>query len=160
MRTKHIKIVRSHQWRRKGRLAAILIALAIAAGCGDGRPLRVPVSGQVLIDGKPLRDAHIRFYPTEGRSATAMSDPEGRFALSCYQDNDGVIPGQQKVVVAAFETINANTLKWNAPKKYSEEGASGLEYKIEKPESDFKIELTWDGGKPFVEKLGVGKGGD
>jgi len=28
--------------------------MAMTAGCGEGRPRRVAVSGQVLIDGKPF----------------------------------------------------------------------------------------------------------
>ena len=46
--------------------AWLLPALAMVcsmAGCGDGRPTRVPVSGQVLIDGAPLTHGYVRFTP-------------------------------------------------------------------------------------------------
>ena len=40
-----------------------LIGLCVLAGCGSDSPALPPVSGTVLMDGKPLAGAHIRFVP-------------------------------------------------------------------------------------------------
>lgn len=66
--------------------AAVFVAsvvLAIAAGCGGGRPGGVPVEGTVTVDGVPLEAGTISFLPdgdTPGpKVAAAVTD--GRFRL-------------------------------------------------------------------------------
>ena len=135
--------------------AAILLGAATIwiAGCGDGRPERLPVSGQVLIDGQPLTYGHIRFVPTGSRPSSGRLDEKGRFTLSCYEKNDGIVPGVHKIEVDASESISSKKVKWHAPKKYFRYTNSGLEQEITEPTDSLVINLTWDGGKPFVEQL-------
>jgi hypothetical protein len=130
------------------------IALLLSCGCGDGRPSRVPVAGRVLIDGKPLAKAGVRFYPTGGRSSSGKTDIDGRFVLTCYEPNDGALVGNHQVVVAAIEEISGNTVKWHAPKKYAEPTTSGLQANIDGPIDDLKFDLTWSGDRPFLERDG------
>jgi hypothetical protein len=130
------------------------VALLLSCGCGDGRPSRVPVSGRVMIDGKPLAKAGVRFYPTGGRSSSGRTDAEGRFVLTCFEPNDGALVGSHKVIVAAIEEISGNTVKWNAPKKYAQPDTSGLQATIGGATDDLKFDLTWDGDKPFLERDG------
>ena len=61
--------------------------------------------------------------------------------------------GTHDVTVTAVEVVNANTERWLAPKKYSQVAASGLSYAVEEATESAEIELTWDGGKPFVERI-------
>jgi hypothetical protein len=131
-----------------------LIAGATLSGCGGGRPARVEVSGQVLIDGKALPKAFVKFVPADGRPSTGQTDADGRFTLTCYDPNDGVKVGTHKVAVIAIEEINGNTVRWWAPKRYADHRTSGLEYEINKPLHDLKIEISWEGGKPFFEGPG------
>lgn len=133
---------------------AIVLAL-FSSGCGDGRPKRVPVSGQVLIDGKPLASGLIRIVPEEGRMSAGDLDSEGRFTMSCYAIGDGVLPGTHRVEVAGFKTINDITVRWFAPKKYADYQTSGLEETIDGPTDSLIIRLSWDGGHPFDEVEGV-----
>ena len=60
--------------------------------------------------------------------------------------------GRHRVKITAVESINDRSNRWLAPKKYSDENTSGIEVEITEPVDDLKIELTWDGGKPFVER--------
>lgn len=122
-------------------------------GCGDGRPTRLAVSGQVLIDGKPLTYGHIRFVPYGARPSGGKLDENGRFTLSCYGENDGIVPGVHRVEVNAAEPLSDKLVKWHAPKKYFRYTFSGLEQEITESTDSLVIDLTWDGGKPFVEKL-------
>ena len=138
----------------------ILVMSLIAAmltGCGDGRPRRVPVSGQVLIDGKPLTYGFVRFATDTARPATGQIDSDGRFTLSTFGDEDGAVMGEQKVSVMAAETINSNSKRWHAPKKYTSPTTSGLTAKIDGPIDSLTIELTWAGGRPYIERLTGGE---
>lgn len=126
-------------------------ALLATVGCGDGRPTRVPVSGRVLIDGKPLSYGVVTFIPSDARSSYGRLDNEGRFTLSCFSKDDGVVTGKHKVAVCAGETIGEDHLKWHAPKVYADHHTSELEYEITGPTDSIVIELQWKGGRPFVE---------
>ena len=127
--------------------------LAVTAGCGDGRPDRVPVSGQVLIDGKPLGVGFIRLIPENARAAWARIGADGRFTLSTFEEGDGAVPGAHPVVVRAGEALSPTQVKWHAPKKYANVQTSRLTVTITGPTDSLVIELSWDGGKPFVETI-------
>jgi hypothetical protein len=138
---------------QKTALALLAIGMAVQVGCGDGRPARVPVAGQVLIDNQPLADAYVRFAPTNSRPSIAKTDAEGRFQLGCFEKDDGAVQGIHRVAVIGREELKGNALRWFAPKKYADESTSGLQYEIHEPIDELKIELTWDGGKPFIERI-------
>ena len=120
-------------------------------GCSDGKPERVTVSGQVLIDGQPLTTGNIKFVPEGARPSAGVIDPTGHFTLTCYDGNDGVIPGNHRVQISASEILSESKVKWWAPKKYADFRSSGLTYTINEPTDDLVIELTWDGKKPFID---------
>lgn len=131
--------------------AFVLIVMAFALGCGDGRPARVTVSGQVLIDGKPLTVGNVKFVPEGSRPSSGAIDSTGRFTLTCYDGADGVVPGTHRVQVSSMEVLSASKVRWLAPPKYADYRTSELSYEITEPTEDLKVELTWDGGKPFVQ---------
>ena len=128
-----------------------LLLVAMFAGCGDGRPPRVTVSGQVLIDGEPLTVGNVKFVPDGARPSAGKLDKSGHFTLTCYDGGDGVVPGRHRAQISALEVIGPSKVKWLAPPKYADFRTSELEFEITEPISDLKIELTWDGGKPFVQ---------
>lgn len=128
-----------------------LALLSAAAGCGDGLPDRVPVSGRVLIDGQPLTMGQVKVVPANERAAQGAVQPDGTFMLSCYKLGDGSVPGTHKVAVVASEQLGERSLKWHAPQKYADLKTSGLEVTIDGPTDELVINLSWDGGKPFVQ---------
>jgi hypothetical protein len=137
------------------------VSLAIAfiascAGCGQGRPTCVPVAGKVVIDGQPLPDAVVTFYPPTGRPSMAKTDSSGGFRLKCFEKDDGAQMGTHKVTVTAVERLNAAELKWLAPKKYADQAQSDVEILVDKPIDNVEVKLTWGGGRPFVERHGSG----
>lgn len=129
-------------------------ACAIAVGCGDGRPARVPVSGKVLIDGRPLSGGFIRFVPSDARPSGGKIDKNGRFTLTCYDGGDGAVPGTHRIEVSANQPLSDTKIRWLAPKKYASFKTSELVEKITDATDSLVIELTWDGGKPYVEVKG------
>lgn len=131
------------------RIAELAVVVAVSAaicGCGDGRPRRVAVSGQVLIDGEPLPHGNVRFVPEGARPSYGKVDSEGRFSLGCFEPDDGAVVGTHRVQVSASEIIKGK-VKWHAPNSYSDYRSSGLVVEIDAPTDDLVIELTWDGQK-------------
>ena len=128
-------------------------ALLLLAGCSD-RPDLVAVSGSVLIDGQPLTTGNIKFVPDRARASWGTIDQSGRFTLSCYEKDDGAVPGKHRVQISALEILKGNKAKWLAPPKYADFRTSQLEFEITEPTEDLKVNLTWKGsppGKPFVQ---------
>ena len=124
------------------------------SGCGSGRPERVDVSGQVFIDGKPLKCGTITLVPEGARPSNGkIDDDQGHFTLTCYEGEDGAVKGKHTVRVAATEPVGANAIRWLVPKKYTDHRTSNLEVNIDGPTDSLRIDLTWDGGAPFVERL-------
>src|SRR5262245_1469612 len=128
-------------WAIQARFAAAVLCILFFAGCDDGRPALVPVSGHVLIDGKPLTYGFIRFLPPNARASSAKLDENGRFALKCLQDGDGVVVGQHSVAVLGAEQISSVRTLWHAPKKYVDYRTSGLAKEIMGPTSDLEINI-------------------
>ena len=123
-------------------------------GCSDGRPQRVPVSGQILIDGQPLSAGAVRFTPKGGRPATGEIGRDGRFSLSTFGPGDGCPLGVHRVSVIAFEQVGSTTRRWNTPKNYASPDTSGITQTIDGPTDAVKIELTWGNEKgPILEKI-------
>jgi hypothetical protein len=139
---------------RFGLCWGILIVISFfCIGCGDGLPQRVSVSGRVLIDGKPLEQGVVQVFPKNERMATGEIGPGGKFSLSTFDTNDGCMPGKHPVAIVCYKAISNTKLQWFAPKKYSEATTSGLEIDVPGPRDDVVINLTWAGGKPYIEDL-------
>jgi hypothetical protein len=109
----------------------------------------------VLIDGQPLKRGEIQFISAAGRPSIGRLDQEGRFRLSCYEENDGALVGSHKVTITAAEGLGPTQTRWFAPKKYSDYRTSGLTEEITGPTEDLIINITWDGGHEFIETEGA-----
>lgn len=132
-------------------LLGVGLIVVVGGGCGDGRPTRVPVSGQVLIDGKPLTFGDIMFLPEGGRASQSSINKDGRFTLSCYDTNDGALLGNHQVSITAAEPINSKVMRWRAPKKFANIRTSGLTQQITGPTDSLVINISWEGGREFDE---------
>ncbi len=134
-------------------LASVLLC-AMITGCQKDGYDRVPVSGQVLIDGAPLTVGSVRFIPIGGgRPSFATIGAEGRFD---FGQDGGVVVAKHRVEVNASEQLGHTGYRWHAPERYASSSSSGLEQVIERPTSDVVLNLTWDGGKPFTVKNTTG----
>lgn len=108
-------------WMPSISLPVLLLAAFImtaTSGCGDGRVLTAPVSGRVLVDGKPAAGAVVVLHPAEGTLAAGAeklrpmgrSDDTGEFALGTWESSDGAPAGTWKATVEwyAAEGATAN----------------------------------------------------
>ena len=78
----------------------LAFCLAAASGCDYSRG-RVPVTGTVLFDGKPLESGNIRFGGDQG-AAGAGPIVNGSFALHENASQKGVLPGKYDVLIASW----------------------------------------------------------
>jgi hypothetical protein len=121
--------------------------LLVLAGCGRSRTPCVPVSGQVLLDGKPVSAGFIRLIPEKGRPASGTLDADGRFRLATYEDGDGCILGTHTVVISE-PASDATKSPFPVPKKYTSLATSGYKVTIEKATDSLQIDLVSGGEKP------------
>jgi hypothetical protein len=136
----------------------LLLALLLS-GCGDDRPELHQVSGRVTIDGEPVTAGNVRVLVRGGRAAYGQIGPDGRFALTTYGDEDGVMGGTHGVTVTAAELVGS-TRRWLAPKRYSDPATSDVEIAIDGPRDDLEIALTWGGDVPLAEEVHEGVDGE
>jgi hypothetical protein len=130
----------------------VVIGLACIIGCGDNLPRRVPVSGRVLIDGKPLETGTLLIETPGQRPSHAALGPGGKFTVGTFSETDGTMPGKHRVAIISKEDINGKTVKWLIPKKYTDLTTSGMEIDVPGARNDVELRLSWEGGKPFIEK--------
>jgi hypothetical protein len=65
------------------------------------------VNGSVTLDGKPLSGATVTFMPvdaTSGRMAGGITDDDGQFQLTTFDEGDGALPGEYKATVDLLDT--------------------------------------------------------
>lgn len=76
---------------------------ATVAGCGseESGPPRLPVSGKVTLDGKPLEAGAITFIPAADGPATAATIAEGAFQVARAE---GPSPGPYKVEIISVQS--------------------------------------------------------
>lgn len=124
-------------------LGVALLGIAlVAGGCSDGRPTRVPVSGQVLFNGQPLQTGFVRVMPNEGRVAIGKLDKNGRFILTTYEKGDGCLPGTHSVEIHSADNSKEGFSIPLIPLKYSKKATSGLSVTIDGPTEDLTFSLN------------------
>jgi hypothetical protein len=95
------------QFRLRTLLLAFVPAAIIALRAGNylRQPKPIPVDGTVTLDGLPINDAKVSFFPADkyGREAKGVTDMAGRFELLTMLDDGNVIdkayPGSYRVTV-------------------------------------------------------------
>ena len=123
-------------------------------------PKRVPVSGVVTLNGKPLEGASVTFHPTGstlGRGGSGESDAEGKFTVGNYETY-GLVPGtpegDYKVTVSKQKGVSSKPAPEGSaapatvdgletiPSRFSDFNATVLAERIPaEGKSDVKLEL-------------------
>jgi 5-hydroxyisourate hydrolase-like protein (transthyretin family) len=100
-------------------LAAAAVVAANLVGCGSGssRLPTYPVHGEISCGGKPAVGVGVYLLRADGKTVPempmnprAVTGPDGRFAFTTYDKDDGAPEGEYVV-----------TLHWAAPKRESTE---------------------------------------
>jgi len=91
-------------------VASGLLLCALLAGCGNKGPewpRRYPVSGTVLVDGRPAVRAAVTFHPAaphaDGKTyaPSTFTDDAGAFKLTTVEVGDGAPAGEYVVTIVA-----------------------------------------------------------
>jgi hypothetical protein len=101
-------------WRTLLSRPALVLPL-LALGCGG--PHLAPVTGRVTLDGKPLADATVGFYPIGGDAAHTSSgrtNSNGEFTLTTVADNRaGAVVGKYRVSITVEPDLTGSDLPAN-----------------------------------------------
>jgi hypothetical protein len=150
-------------------LASLATVGFVLTGCSSSsRPPTYPVTGTVTFQGKPVAGAFVTFVPTgeKGTAASAITDAEGRYALTTWDAGDGAQPGEYRVKVSKQEqaAVDPSKLVQNLtteeeqkiyvenknppppakrviPIKYENEQTSGLIHTVEAKATTFDIKI-------------------
>jgi hypothetical protein len=130
----------------------LVVCLLGVAGCGNyDRPKTVPVAGVVTFDGQsPQHPGGLFFAPLsveEGypkRGGRALFKTDGEFAVTSFEDGDGLIPGTYKVRIES----------WKQPPSMGKPGISYIpkgfepgELVVSSKERSVKFDLEVSAGK-------------
>ncbi len=137
--------------------ALLFAGLLLFPGCSRG-PQMVPVTGVVLLDGKPVEGAAVLFSPEAGgRPADGVTDKDGKFSLQTFKSGDGAVLGKYKVAVVGMRMTGiqptadglsgeVDTSKvreiWFVPKKYAATDTSGIEVDVKRGIAPLKFDLA------------------
>lgn len=109
-----------------------------------------PVRGKVVLDGKPIPDALVEFYPADKKAglprADALADEDGSFVLSTYQAQDGAAAGEFAVTVVLRkvgtgpEEPGPNLL----PARYGKPETTPLKVRVQQGPNEVILELQKD----------------
>lgn len=133
----------------RGGVCLVLLLLASAAGCSDGRLKTYPVHGRVLFpSGSPVHVGTVELKSRDhGVQARGSIDGEGKFKLSTYSDGDGAVAGVHDCVVVQFVmTEEMPDMKPSAlgvvHPRFASYSTSGLTVEVKAdPANDIKLEV-------------------
>ena len=108
---------------RTGRAFSKTIVAAItllAVGCARSDvPETAVVEGTVSMNGKPLPNIGVVFFPTgSGPMASGNTDQEGRFELTTVKPKDGAVVGKHRVAFGAAEESQSEYARKSLPTRY------------------------------------------
>lgn len=82
----------------------LIVAAAIGCNTGKAAPKLHPITGTVILNGKPLPGADVTFIPlgdTVGIRSAGRTSPDGTYELLCQRGKEkGAVEGQFKVTIS------------------------------------------------------------
>jgi len=137
-------------------LVTLAVIIATLVSCSrkptQFRKETYPVKGVVYVDGNPASNLQVTVHDVKGidkehpTMSTAMTDDKGQFAVSTYNQGDGVPEGEYTATFVWGE-LNLLSMQYSGDKlkgRYNDPQKSQVRFKVEKgkPVDLGKIELT------------------
>lgn len=105
------------------RFGLVVLSALMLTGCG---PAKSTVSGRVTLDGNPLADAVVGFFPThgDGQTSDARTDADGRYRATISPTEMSITvsrPRMVKDIPAALRPFGMGAEEWaeSLPPRYS-----------------------------------------
>jgi hypothetical protein len=96
--------------QRAGSAILILFVFVAAGGCGKG-PTLAPVEGTVRMNGQPLANVQVEFWPeSNGSRSTGVTDKEGRYQLTYDGKRAGAVVGPHRILLYDLQVYGDNPL--------------------------------------------------
>ncbi|MBA2115213.1 carboxypeptidase-like regulatory domain-containing protein [Bremerella alba] len=128
---------------RSGILFSLFVSLTFV-GCSETGPASGFVQGVVTLDGAPLPNAELAFYPEQGRASQGVTDESGHYSLMFTYDTPGCLPGNHEVMITTrrleSEEQGAMLLPERVPRKYRKRGE--LTAAVEPGENEINFDLS------------------
>jgi len=131
-------------------VCVILTSIALAfAGCTSYED-RLPVSGYVMLDGKPLENGMVNFIGKEGYVVGAGSISDGRYQLNESSNLHGISAGEYTVRIESWKEVPGAELPNGTfsqgvsaiPSRYSDNKESGLTATVTERDRKFNFDLV------------------
>jgi hypothetical protein len=117
--------------------------MVLVAGCSRGNKELAPVSGRITLDGKPIKNTDIAFYPEqEGKSpSVGITDQDGHYELAYKRGVMGGMIGKNTVRISTSPEIV------RGPNRYHENynGNSQLHREVKSGNNEMDFDLKSDG---------------
>ncbi len=123
------------------RWTIVLLTLLVCCSCSkdDNRKAVFPVTGKILVDGKPVADIAIRCVDQAGfdrknpTTSHTFTKPDGSFAISTYKSGDGVPVGDY-VITLEWGQRNLISMQYGGPDKlngkYADPKTSEIKFSV------------------------------
>lgn len=125
-------------------LVAITAASLGIVGCGgDTGPKPPPlgkVTGVVKLNGQPVKNASVNFYPDNARPSSARTDDQGRYELVFNENLKGAAVGTHLVKISARDAQPEKGNLETIPIKYNDKSDLKREVKAGDNTFDFDLE--------------------
>ena len=144
-RRSHAVAVSTRAGSRVGLVTAALVSVGLFVGCGKVEgPALIPVSGKLLVDGKPIQGITVMFLPdnskgTSGPASVGVTDTEGSFSLAAAGNRKGAVVGHHRVTASCpFNPAGGSSADGQAqaatacslPAAYGDPGRSPLSVEV------------------------------
>ncbi len=82
-------------------LSLACLTVVACFGCGSGGPATYLVTGKVTLDGQPLPNVNVAFFPSDSKlpSSGGVADSQGVYKLTTASGTAGAVAGKHKVAV-------------------------------------------------------------
>jgi hypothetical protein len=93
--------------RMHARHLNLLVMIAVVAGCSKSNPEIAPVTGRITLDGQPVANTDIAFYPeAQGKSpSAARTDKDGNYELGYKRGVMGGMIGDNIIRISTSPEI-------------------------------------------------------
>ncbi len=120
----------------------MMLMAAMLAGCGTRGPKTVPVDGSITFDGTAEwpTGGELYFLPIQAaegfpkRPGTAEFDERGRFTVTTFKPDDGLLPGTYQVQVNSWKVRPTERKPQGVsfvPQRFRDPTTSGIEVTVD-----------------------------